>query len=362
MKGKRILICRSNGPGGVANYYRSLEPWMPDRVTYFLVHDPDEKRMPMKFWKLLLRVPKFIGQSLKCDVVCVNPSLYPKSYYRDMLLLFLAGFLRRKRVVFFRGWSLDFGERIAGSRMRHALFRLTYGRADGLIVLGETFADKLVRMGVPESRIFRTTTVADFPESRLPNKRVFNASVKTLRILFLSRIEDGKGWRQAIDLVFLLKDRLKDWEITLTMGGDGNRLEEARAYAMDRGLECDFPGRVHGREKERLYENSDIYILHSVTEGLPNSILEAMAYGLLIMTTPVGAIPEIVRDGENGIVIRHGIEDAVERLIELLAEPEYVQKIMNRNLKVARKQFLPEHCAARLLEILDNVASGAKHI
>ena len=352
-----VLICHSDGPGGVAHYYRVLSPYLPARFEHFIVHDPNEKRLAYKIGKLILRIPSFVKKGLRADIVCVNPSLCPRSYYRDMVFLLMAKMMGRKMVVFFRGWSLPFGASIARQGIRRMLFGMSYGRVDGFIVLGDLFREKLVSMGVPQENIFIETTVAEtHPNFELPSERHFDASRKVLRLLFLSRIVDGKGWRQTIDFAKMLRDRLPDWDVSLTMAGDGDSRSDAGSYARQVGLDCHFPGRVHGRTKFSLYSQSDIFVMHSETEGLPNNILEAMAYGLLVVSTPVGAIPEIVRDGVNGILVQYGIEDSVTRLIAMLDKQGKIEEIMNRNMNLGRSRFLPKRCASRFMKIMDKMA------
>lgn len=357
----RILVCRPNGPGGVAQYYNALRKHLPERVSYFIVHDPGEKKVTYKVGKLILRIPSFVKKALRVDVICVNPSLYPRSYYRDMMFLLIAKMLKRKTVVFFRGWSLPFGESIAHHWARHLLFRMSYGRADGFIVLGDIFRKKLVSMSASQEKIFIETTVAEVcPDFDPPTERRYDASRKVLRLLFLSRIVDGKGWMQTIDFAKMLVDRLPDWEVSLTMAGDGPALDAAKAWARQAGLNCRFTGRVEGQAKLDLYTNSDIYILHSETEGLPNTILEAMACGLIIVSTPVGAIPEIVEDGVNGVLIREDLEVAADRLVRIM-ESGATTGIMHNNVKKASSRFLPSHCAARFMKIMDSVAQDVAY-
>ena len=65
-----------------------------------------------------------------------------------------------------------------------------------------------------------------------------------------------------------------------------------------------FKGRITGQEKYEIYALHDIYLLPSYTEGCPNSVLEALASGLFCITTNVGALNDIIKNGKNGVLIQ----------------------------------------------------------
>ncbi len=355
----KILVCRSDGPGGVAHYYRELGKYFPLRVSFFLVHDPKENRLIGKIGKLFFRLPRFIMKVLKNDVICLNPSLYPSAYYRDMLFLLIAKIMRRKVVVFFRGWSLPFEEKITSSRIRRLVFSISYGNMDAAIVLGDLFKMKLGRLGIPANRILVETTTAAMPEGfQIPHLKSFIPEKRQLRILFLARIAEGKGWKESLDFTKTLADRIPDWNVSLIMAGDGERKDDAVQYANEIGLSCHFPGRVGGVEKAKLYSESDVFILLSASEGLPNNILEAMLFGMIVVASPVGAIPEVVVDGQNGFIIDSVSLDVVDRLIECLTDRVEAERMMNKNMTTARKRFLPDQCAMRIMRIMDTVFEG----
>ena len=67
-----------------------------------------------------------------------------------------------------------------------------------------------------------------------------------------------------------------------------------------------FPGWVRGEEKDRLLREADVFFLPSYNEGMPMSVLDAMGYGLPVVTTNVGGIPKIVHVGENGYCCNPG--------------------------------------------------------
>ena len=76
-----------------------------------------------------------------------------------------------------------------------------------------------------------------------------------------------------------------------------------------------FKGRIIGEEKFQQYANHDVYILPSYTEGCPTSVLEALATGLFCITTPVGALAEIIVPNKNGILINiKSVDDIINAL------------------------------------------------
>ena len=108
-----------------------------------------------------------------------------------------------------------------------------------------------------------------------------------------------KGCLDMVDVVFDLKKFYP--EIKMVIAGDGE-IEAVKAKAKEKGVleNLIFPGWVRDKEKEELLRNSDIFFLPSYTEGMPMSVLDAMGYGLPIISTNVGGIPRLVKEGANG--------------------------------------------------------------
>jgi glycosyltransferase involved in cell wall biosynthesis len=89
---------------------------------------------------------------------------------------------------------------------------------------------------------------------------------------------------------------------------------------------CDFVkflGPIKGQAKTEAFRDADIFILPSYAEGVPISMLEAMSYGIPVVVTDVGGIPETVTDGQEGFIVRPGqIEAIAAALSRLVGEPE----------------------------------------
>jgi len=106
----------------------------------------------------------------------------------------------------------------------------------------------------------------------------------------------------------------------------------------------EFHGVLSKEEMVKAYQDADIFLLPSFGEGFPNSMLEAMASGLPIIATRVGAVPEVIEDGENGLLIDPGDPGALTRALKrLLYDNELRHTLGSNNLrKVQEKYHIPK--------------------
>ncbi|MFQ5796119.1 MAG: glycosyltransferase family 4 protein [Candidatus Bipolaricaulia bacterium] len=114
-------------------------------------------------------------------------------------------------------------------------------------------------------------------------------------------------------------------KVGLVVVGDGPMQDALVRLAQD--LEISdrvlFTGRIPQPQVTDYLQGCDLFVLNSTHEGLPHIVLEAMSAGILVIATDVGGTGEIIRDGENGILIRSGDRDALKRaIIKLLEDPE----------------------------------------
>jgi glycosyltransferase involved in cell wall biosynthesis len=99
-------------------------------------------------------------------------------------------------------------------------------------------------------------------------------------------------------------------------------------------------GPVYGETKTQIYRSVDIFTLPSRFENMPNTIMEAMAAGLPIVATPVGAIPEMIERDRNGFLVEVGDVSGLAAKLELLARDAVLRAVMGaHSLKLARRNF-----------------------
>ncbi len=145
-----------------------------------------------------------------------------------------------------------------------------------------------------------------------------NNAVK--QILCVGRLVPAKGQHLLIEACHALKERGVAFHLTLV--GAGPDRESLEVLAASLGIEdsVTFTGAVGQGEIHAFYDKADIFALPSFAEGLPVVLMEAMGKGIPCVTTSITGIPELVRDGENGLLVAAsdwaGLADRLQRLIE----------------------------------------------
>jgi len=123
-----------------------------------------------------------------------------------------------------------------------------------------------------------------------------------------------------------------------------------------REYHAEYLGVLNEQEKLKAFQQSDVFVLPSYTEGFSMACLEAMAMGLPVVTTPVGAMPEFVKNGENGLITEIGNPKKLADDIDVLIKEKTLREMMGRNnIKYVQENFDIEVVAKRLIKILDSI-------
>lgn len=172
-------------------------------------------------------------------------------------------------------------------------------------------------------------------------------------LLFLGLIAKEKG---IFDLIEVLHEGAKIFndKVVLHIGGNG-QTDLLNKKVKEYGLEdyIRYEGFVTGYKKDRLLHDVDVFILPSYTEGLPVSILEAMSYGKPILTTPVGGIPEIVKQDINGFLFQPGDKKEMLKAIEQIMNSKEKKKCMGERSFQMVQPFLPNHVELQLKKVYE---------
>jgi glycosyltransferase involved in cell wall biosynthesis len=167
-----------------------------------------------------------------------------------------------------------------------------------------------------------------------------------------------KGLFEAIEAAALLK--AEGVRFRFRIAGSGQDEAALRKLATEHGLdeEIEWLGPVFEEAKKRLWLESDVLVFPTYFEGLPYSLLEAMAAGCVPVICPVGGIPDVMQDGEHGLFVPIGDAAAVAAAIRRLAENrDELLRMSQAGPRRITEQYTVDRIAARFGEIYERVAS-----
>lgn len=219
-----------------------------------------------------------------------------------------------------------------------------------LIVLTNSWKEWFIKIGIPESKIIVINNIINYP--RIEEKK--NPDSK-LHLLFMGELGDRKGIFDILKAIIIHKEDLKD-KLEFRICGNKNEtllLDTITENGLDSFVL--FEGWVTGEKKIELENWADAYILPSFNEGLPIGILEAISYNNAIISSPVGGIPDIIKDKENGLLVTPGnIEEIFEAINTLIVDKKILEKFQNKNTELI-SDYYPETVIRQLSGLYSSI-------
>ena len=176
-----------------------------------------------------------------------------------------------------------------------------------------------------------------------------------LRFLFMGSIDQRKG---IVDLLRAFEELKVGHEAELHIcGGPVNpEVEKEFEAGVAANGAVHYHGYVSGDERLELIRQSHVLVLPSYSEGLPLVIVEFLRCGRPVVATAVGAIPEIIRDGENGVLIQAGEIDELSRVLKNIARDKEHFSNLRTACEQEKDQYSREIFCAKLSNIYGTVA------
>lgn len=355
-----VLVPNEHRLGGVYNYYSHVKPYLGNHFKYLYRGEKTntEPRFVIPF-RMVLDYFAFLKTIVRDQgAVVINSSLGPGSFFRDGLYSLITP-KRYKTISYFHGWNPEFEKKIDKSWLLKKWLERTFLKADHIIVLSSEFKKKLIEWGYKGPISLETTLVdeqlleGEFWESIAEPR----AKQETTNLLYLGNVSKAKGVWEVVESLQKLNGDAYFQNICLNIAGGGKELEALKEHAENSQLNTEFLGYVREEEKAQAFINAHLYVFPSNHgEGMPLSVLEAMAFGLPIITTGVGGIPDFFEEGKMGIFLdNRQPEHIAEKIRYLLDRPELMQEISKYNYEYAKEHFYASKVAKRLEAIIDEV-------
>ncbi len=226
--------------------------------------------------------------------------------------------------------------------------------AERVIVLTRFWQDYYSSLlGLPASRVVLLPNPADLPQT-IPDR----CRRDGLRMLFLGRIGTRKGAFDLIRALAALPEEVLSG-CHLTMAGDGE-IDEARTLAAQLGCldRISFPGWTGPATVERLLVESDVLLLPSYAEGMAMALLEAMSWGLPVVTTGVGGAGEFLDHDRNCVLVTPGDIQGISHAIDELARNPALRQRLGHAARETMSQFSIDNYIRKLTELYGELAQS----
>jgi len=244
------------------------------------------------------------------------------SVYEKGVMILIGKLFLRKVIFAPRGGGLV--DEIAQSKFFKLYVRLVFYFSDNIICQGNYWLDFFKSILLPENhkKLVVVSNWIDLEKYNISLNEDNENKENEISIISMGWMEKEKGVQDLFEALILLKP--KDVKINIYFLGDGSLrnilLTKSKKISKDLNMEFHFPGWIYGDKKIGYLRNADIFVLSSYFEGMPNSLIEAMASKTACISTEVGSVNDIIDNNLNGFLYKPGDIEKLSELIQKLID------------------------------------------
>lgn len=277
-------------------------------------------------------------------------------YKASAIGLFLKLFCRRPWI----GFAHGFLEEDRKLRFYNRIERFALRRADLIVAVSNSMKALLTRHGVPAHRI-RVIHNAIDPNEAVPDtssediKQRHGLTSNQIVIGVIGRLSPEKGQMNFLRAMEKTVRRFPD--VRALIIGDGDDRATLEGFCREKGLGDHVVFVGYQAKVANYYQILDLLVLPSLSEGLPNTVLEAMSFGVPVLATAVGGVPEIIQNGNGMMVPPNDPEALAERMIELLGDDVLRQAMGLKGKDSLYPHFAPDHRVRQIVNLYEELLS-----
>ncbi len=328
--------------GGVRSFVDNIFPHLDNAIKFYR-GNREEKGKVVNILLTLITPIRFLFYLLRKnpDRVIVNTSLSKQLLVRDGILVFLSKVLGYNVTLMIHGFQDK-------ALFHDRILKMGYFKADVIFVLASEFKQQLVTAGYRRNIYVNYNPVESAILNRIDEIQISRDMSEINKLLFLARVEKNKGVYILLEAFELLQKKYPS--LILTIAGDGSELDNMKSYVANHQVNnVVFKGFVSGEAKIKLLEESDLFIMPTHREGLPISVLEAMALGNMIVTRPVGGLVDLYDNHKFGTLIESLDPKDYAAAIEVLINDIDLEEQRKNNILFAKDNFSAQKIVAKIL-------------
>lgn len=240
--------------------------------------------------------------------------------------------------------------------------RLIIRKADIVTVISHYLKEYVITVSKKDANIFLIPNGVDLNKFRIPDHKLqtnfeFN-SLGDNTVITVSRLVPKNGVSDLVKAFHILNTKYNILNTKLLIIGSGPQREELYNLTNDLGIKdkIEFVGGISNEKICDYLASASVFVRPSLSEGLGTAFLEAMAAGLPVVATPVGGIPDFLKDGETGLFCRVGDpDDIADKIKTLLIDDNLKNKLILNGRKLVEEKYSWDKVAEEFREIYDAI-------
>jgi len=336
--------------------------YLPEKLEINQQSIPDIVKSISGKIKVSIMITNFFLYSL---VVCSKDKDYifhghwafPSGY----LAYILAKILNKKFIVTVHGSEIPLLQRI------NFLRKMTVkalNHAHRVFASNQYLESKLIEMGVNKEKISLVRPIPNFVEQKFENTELENYKKTLTRpenkiILFVGRLTEVKG----VEYLLRAIPHIKDQNIHLVVAGDGALFDKLNGLVNSLEItdKVTFLGAINPKQLAKCYGIADVFVLPSIitdngiTEGTGLVILEAMYFGIPVVASSVGGIPETIKNEFNGLLVKPKDPPEIALAITRILSDAELEKMLVKNSQKTIEEFMPSTVAEKYFKEMQGI-------
>lgn len=270
--------------------------------------------------KRIIKVSRLVSSKRYSAIFIFSGSGF--SFLERIFLSIISKFFGLKTFLFLRSGHLI--SLIKKSFLFKLIFKLLIDIPDFICVQGSNWKIKLEKLNRKKKILIVRNWINDIPNQ--PKKNNCHKK-KKIKFIFVGWLIKEKGIYELIEAAKILINKGLDFKLDIV--GDGSLFNEIRDQINKNRLEnyIETFGWCEKSKTFDMYSKADVFILPSYAEGFPNSLLEAMHFGLPCIATDVGGIPDSIKTNKNGFLIKpRSVKDIVQSMSKYIEDKSLIAK------------------------------------
>ena len=333
---KKVLVVATSRStrGGITSIVRDYEStflwskwhcfWVETHIDRSLFNKV--KFFLHSFFLFAVKVPKY-------DLIHVHLS-EPVSAIRKTFFVFVAKILRKKVILHLNAFSP-----ITTFKDNKFLYSWLFNKADSVVLVSEqwrVWLNEYIPGFDHKVRVIYNPSKSEAKLYAIPKENI---------ILYAGTLNKRKGYSDLLRAFSLISKKHPTWKLSFAGNGE---IKEAKASAENLNIldKVFFHGWIDGQRKSDAFLEATIFCLPSYAEGFPLAVLDAMAYGLPIITTPVGGILDFLKHEKNSMIFTPGDVDALVVLLDQLITNEELRSSLSSESRKLSETIFSSHTIA----------------